>query len=58
MYLPLAIILVWLIVGVYRLGQTLWNQFFLDKDWPGASAIAVVLLILLVGPILVYQHGV
>jgi putrescine transport system permease protein len=38
------------------IGQTLWNQFFLDKDWPGASAIAVVLLILLVGPILVYQH--
>jgi putrescine transport system permease protein len=38
------------------IGQTLWTEFFSNKDWPVASAIAVVLLILLVGPILVYQH--
>ena len=38
------------------IGQTLWTEFFSNKDWPVASAIAVALLILLVGPILVYQH--
>jgi putrescine transport system permease protein len=38
------------------IGQTLWTEFFSNKDWPVASAIAVVLLCLLVGPIAVYQH--
>jgi putrescine transport system permease protein len=38
------------------IGQTLWTEFFSNKDWPVASAIAVVLLCLLVGPILVYQN--
>ncbi len=38
------------------IGQTLWTEFFSNNDWPVASAIAVVLLILLVGPILVYQR--
>lgn len=37
-------------------GQTLWTEFFSNKDWPVASAIAVTLLLLLGGPILVYQH--
>jgi putrescine transport system permease protein len=38
------------------IGQTLWTEFFANKDWPVASAVAVVLVILLVGPIAVYQH--
>ena len=38
------------------IGQTLWNEFFGNKDWPVASAVAVVLLCLLLVPILVYQH--
>ena len=38
------------------IGQTLWTEFFANKDWPVASAVAVVLVILLVGPIVVYQH--
>ena len=38
------------------IGQTLWTEFFSNKDWPVASAIAVVLLCLLLGPIAVYQH--
>jgi putrescine transport system permease protein len=37
-------------------GQTLWTEFFANKDWPVASAIAVTLLLLLGGPILIYQH--
>ena len=38
------------------IGQTLWTEFFSNKDWPVASAIAVVLLCLLVVPMAVYQH--
>src|SRR5262249_60883601 len=38
------------------IGQTLWTEFFGNKDWPVASAIAVVLLCLLVVPIVIYQH--
>ena len=38
------------------IGQTLWTEFFANKDWPVASAVAVVLVVLLVAPIAVYQH--
>lgn len=38
------------------IGQTLWTEFFANKDWPVASAIAVVLLGLLVVPIIVYER--
>ncbi len=38
------------------IGQTLWTEFFANKDWPVASAVAVVLVVLLVGPIAAYQH--
>ena len=37
------------------IGQTLWVEFFGNKDWPAASAVTVVLLILLVVPILLFQ---
>ncbi|MBV8848228.1 MAG: ABC transporter permease subunit [Methylobacteriaceae bacterium] len=38
------------------IGRTLWNDFFVNRDWPAASAAAIVLLILLVGPLLVYER--
>jgi len=38
------------------IGQTLWSEFFLNKDWPVASAVAVVLLCLLLVPILAWQR--
>jgi len=38
------------------IGQTLWTEFFSNRDWPVASAIAVVLLIVLVVPIIVYER--
>jgi putrescine transport system permease protein len=37
-------------------GQTIWTEFFGNKDWPAASAVAVALVCLLVAPIVVYQH--
>jgi putrescine transport system permease protein len=38
------------------IGQTLWTEFFANKDWPMASSVAVVLLALLMAPIALYQH--
>jgi putrescine transport system permease protein len=38
------------------IGQTLWTEFFSNRDWPVASATAIVLLILLVMPIVIYQQ--
>jgi putrescine transport system permease protein len=38
------------------IGQTLWTEFFSNRDWPVASAVAVVLLCLLVVPIVLYQQ--
>ncbi|MGA8610996.1 MAG: ABC transporter permease subunit [Xanthobacteraceae bacterium] len=38
------------------IGQTIWMEFFGNKDWPAASAVAVVLVCLLVTPIVVFQH--
>ena len=37
------------------IGQTLWLEFFTNKDWPVASAVAVVLLVLLLVPLIAYQ---
>jgi putrescine transport system permease protein len=38
------------------IGQTLWTEFFLNKDWPVAAAVAVALLAILLVPIVLYQH--
>lgn len=38
------------------IGRTLWNEFFLNRDWPLASAVAVILLIVLVAPIMLFQR--
>ena len=38
------------------IGQTLWLEFFTNKDWPMASATAVVLLALLLVPLLIYDR--
>jgi len=38
------------------IGQTIWMEFFGNKDWPAASAVAVVLVCLLVTPIVLFQH--
>lgn len=37
------------------IGKLLWNEFFLNRDWPLASALAVTLLIVLVCPIFIIQ---
>src|SRR6195256_650287 len=38
------------------IGQTLWLEFFTNKDWPVASATAIALLLLLIPPLLLYDR--
>ena len=38
------------------IGKTLYNEFFSNRDWPVSSAIAVLLLLVLVVPIALYQN--
>jgi putrescine transport system permease protein len=37
------------------IGRTLWSEFFSNRDWPLASAVAVVMLLILVVPIVIYR---
>ncbi len=37
------------------IGKTLWSEFFNNRDWPVSSAVAVVLLLVLVVPIVMFQ---
>lgn len=39
------------------IGKTLWNEFFSNRDWPVSSAVAVILLLLLVVPIVLFQNA-
>jgi len=38
------------------IGKILWNEFFRNRDWPVASAVAIAMLILLVVPMMIFQH--
>jgi putrescine transport system permease protein len=38
------------------IGQTIWMEFFGNKDWTAAAAAAVVLVCLLVAPIAFFRH--
>jgi putrescine transport system permease protein len=38
------------------IGRTLWNEFFANRDWPLASAVSVILLLVLVLPIMLFQR--
>jgi putrescine transport system permease protein len=38
------------------IGAALWNEFFSNHDWPVASAVAVALVVLLVGPLMALQN--
>ena len=42
--------------GTLMIGKVLWDEFFLNSDWPLASAVVVCLLVLLVGPMVLFQR--
>ncbi|WP_101757870.1 ABC transporter permease subunit [Oceanicoccus sp. KOV_DT_Chl] len=38
------------------IGKLLWSEFFNARNWPGASAVAVVMLVLLIIPMTLFQR--
>ncbi len=38
------------------LGRVIWTEFFANRDWPAASAVAVVLLATLIVPIVLFER--
>ena len=38
------------------IGRVLFEEFFANRDWPLASAVAIVMLLLLIAPIMLLQH--
>jgi putrescine transport system permease protein len=42
--------------NVLMIGRVLYNEFNANHDWPVASAVAIVLLLILVIPMMLYQH--
>jgi putrescine transport system permease protein len=42
--------------GMLMIGKVLWTEFFNNRDWPVASAVAIALLLFLVIPIMIYQR--
>ncbi|MFY0678989.1 MAG: ABC transporter permease subunit [Thalassovita sp.] len=43
--------------GTLMIGKVLFEEFFNNRDWPVASAVAVVMLLILVIPIILFQRN-
>lgn len=43
--------------GTLMIGKVLFEEFFSNRDWPVASAVGVVLLLILVIPIILFQRN-
>ncbi len=42
--------------GTLMIGKVLWEEFFSNRDWPVASAVAIILLLILIVPIVLFQR--
>ncbi len=38
------------------IGRVLWTEFFNNRDWPVASAVAIIMLAVLIIPIIIFQN--
>ncbi|UVE19827.1 ABC transporter permease subunit [Pseudomonas sp. LS44] len=39
------------------IGKVMWQEFFNNRDWPAASALAVVMLLILIVPIILFNKN-
>lgn len=39
------------------IGRILWQEFFNNRDWPVASAVSIVMLLLLIVPIMIFHRA-
>ena len=38
------------------MGRVMWNEFFNNADWPMASAVTIVMVLLLLVPLALFQY--
>ncbi|MEX0693358.1 MAG: ABC transporter permease subunit [Rhodospirillales bacterium] len=38
------------------IGKVLWNEFFQNRDWPLAAAVAILMLLMLIVPLVLWQR--
>jgi putrescine transport system permease protein len=38
------------------IGRVLWDEFFSNRDWPTASAVAIAMLVVVVVPLMLLQR--
>ena len=38
------------------IGKVLWNEFFQNRDWPLAAAVAILMLVMLIVPLVLWQR--
>lgn len=39
------------------LGRVLWSEFFSNRDWPLAASVAILVLLLIVGPLMLFREA-
>jgi putrescine transport system permease protein len=40
------------------IGRVVWDEMFSSNNWPRASALAIIMIVLVIAPLLWYQHRV
>ena len=43
--------------GTQMIGRILWDEFFSKVNWPGAAALAITMLIIIVIPVMMMQRA-
>ena len=43
--------------NTYMIGRVMWDQYFTDANWPVAAAVAVIMIMLLLVPLVIYQRS-
>lgn len=43
--------------NTYMIGRVMWDQYFTDANWPVAAAVAVIMILLLLVPLVIYQRS-
>ena len=39
------------------IGKVLWQEFFNNRDWPVAASLAVIMLLILIVPIILFNRN-
>ena len=43
-------------IETLMIGRVMWDEFFSNNDWPMASTVAVVMVVLILVPLAIFNH--